>query len=118
MSNGTTIGQIGNNEVTNNSGTVTIAPRAVSTTEIQRTDYAVLARDLRGVSDFVAGAPNKPDAEAQGKMLEEAAEKAEEGDEAGVVAALGKTAKWALELATTVGGAVLTAYLKTRLNLG
>jgi hypothetical protein len=79
------------------------------TTEI----YPNLAADLKLLADAVISS-GRPDAEVESLLLKEAAKKAEEGDEGGVMSYLGKAAKWTFELASTIGAAALSTFLTSK----
>jgi hypothetical protein len=72
---------------------------------------------LRDLATRVRDSGN-PEAGIEAEVIESAAKKAEEGDEKGAVAYLKRAAGWAVGLGTTVGSAVLTAFLKAHLGLG
>ncbi|HEX8449191.1 MAG TPA: hypothetical protein VF652_06330 [Allosphingosinicella sp.] len=55
----------------------------------------------------------KDEAAIEAEMIENAAAKAEQGDEKGAVALLKKVGKWALGVGTTVGTAALNGFLKS-----
>ncbi len=59
----------------------------------------------------------RSDANIEAEVIDAAAKKAEEGDENGVVAYLGKAAKWTFDLASSVGSSALNAFLKAKLGI-
>jgi hypothetical protein len=71
-----------------------------------------LTAGLRDLAEKVKGSGND-DAALEAELIDKAADKAEAGDEKGAVALLKKVGGWALGIATTVGSAALTGFLKT-----
>lgn len=72
---------------------------------------SAFAKHLRGLQD-------RDDAELEATLIDVAAQKAKDGDPSGATAVLRKSAAWVLDLGKSVGGAVLTAFLKSYMGLG
>lgn len=76
-----------------------------------------LSVSLRELAETVRAQTTREDAEVEATLLDAAAKKVEDGDEAGAVGLLKKSAGWVLDLGKSAGATVLAAFLKAQLGI-